>query len=89
MAERLIGHRISSLSPSRCFRFLDRDLYSTLSLFTSVSKLNVYRRHTAGGGGGNPVTDQHPVLGAVAVLLSLLHAKESGISSGRLGFWLV
>ena len=26
--------------------------------------------------------------GGVAILLGMLHAKETGISSGRLGLWL-
>ena len=39
--------------------------------------------------GGNPTMDQHPVQGGVAILLSMLPAKGTGISSGRLGLWLV
>ena len=34
--------------------------------------------------GGNPVTDQHPVQGRVAIFLDMLHAKETGISCGCL-----
>ena len=30
-----------------------------------------------------------PSRGGVAILLGILHAKETGISSGRLGVWLV
>ena len=57
---------------------LDKELYSTFSLFTQVHVLNGHRRHTAGG---NPVIDWHPVQGGVAVLLGMLHAmKETGIS---------
>ena len=37
-----------------------------------------------GGGGGNPAKDRHPVKGRVSILLGLLHAKESGISSSCL-----
>ena len=33
--------------------------------------------------------DQHPVQWGVAILQGMLHAKETGISSGRLGLWLV
>ena len=33
---------------------------------------------------GNPAMDQHPIQGGVAILLGMLHAKETGISSGRL-----
>ena len=39
--------------------------------------------------GGNPVMDQHPVQGGVAIFLGMPHAKETWISSGRLGLWLV
>ena len=39
--------------------------------------------------GGNPAMDRHPVQGRVAILLGMLHAKETGMSSGRLGVWLV
>ena len=35
-----------------------------------------------GGGGGNPAIDQHTVQGRVAILLGILHVKETGISSG-------
>ena len=37
---------------------------------------------------GNPAMDQHPVKGewgGVPILLGMLHAKETGISSGLLG----
>jgi len=33
--------------------------------------------------------DEHPVQGGVAILLSIPHAKETGISYGRLGLRLV
>ena len=39
--------------------------------------------------GGNPAMDLHPVQGGVAVLLGMLHAKETGISYSHLGFWLM
>ena len=39
--------------------------------------------------GGNPAMDQHPVQGGVAILLGMLHATETGISSGRVGLRLV
>ena len=42
-----------------------------------------------GGGGGNPVMDQHSIQGGVAILLGMLHANETRISSGHLGFCLV
>ena len=37
---------------------------------------------------GNPVMDKHPVRGEVAILLGMLHAKESGISFSHLSLWL-
>ena len=33
--------------------------------------------------GDNPAMDQHPVQGRVAILLGILHVKETGISSGQ------
>ena len=39
--------------------------------------------------GGNPAMNQHPVQGGVAILLGMLHATETGISSGRVGLRLV
>ena len=39
--------------------------------------------------GGNLVMDYHPVQGGVAILLGLLYATETGISSGPAGLWLV
>ena len=88
MAERLTP-RTSDLEvrdPSLARRAvsLDKELYSTLSL--SLPRcINGYRRHTpcdglayrpgrAGGGGER----------GVAIPLGMLHAKESGISSGHL-----
>ena len=45
--------------------------------------------------GSNPAMDTHPVQGrgrgggGVAILLGMLHAKETGISFNCLGLWLV
>ena len=39
--------------------------------------------------GGNPLMDQHPVQGGVAIPLGMHHANETRISSGFLGLWLV
>ena len=39
--------------------------------------------------GGNPAMDKHPVQGEVAILLSMLHAKETGMSAGGWGLWLM
>ena len=36
-----------------------------------------------------PAMDWHPVQGGVAVLLGMHHAKETEMSSGHLGLWLV
>ena len=38
--------------------------------------------------GGDPGLDQHPIQGGVAILLDLLYALETGISSGRVGLQL-
>ena len=39
--------------------------------------------------GDNPEMDQHPIQGGEAILLNMLHAEETGVSSGRLNLWLV
>ena len=58
-SERLVPRipylEVRSSSLTRRVVFLDKELYSTLSLFTQV--YNGYRSYTAGGGGGNPVMD--------------------------------
>ena len=71
--------------PPRCF--LDNKLYSTLSLFTQVYK---WVPATYCWGGGRVTLRCTKILsgGGVAILLVMLHAKETGISSGRLGLWL-
>lgn len=33
--------------------------------------------------------DYHPIQGGVAILLGILYAREIGINSGPLGFWLL
>ena len=38
---------------------------------------------------GNPAMDQCPVQRGVAIFLGMLHAKETEISSGHFGLWLV
>ena len=66
---------------ARLVVFLDKKLYSTLSLFTQVYKLvskNILL-------GGSPTMDLHPIQGRVAILLGMLHAKETGISIQLLG----
>ena len=60
---------------------LDKELYSTLSLFTQVYKW-VPATYCWGERYG---LASHPV--GVAKLVGILHAK--GISSGRLGLWLM
>ena len=39
--------------------------------------------------GGNPVIGHHPIQGGVAILLCMLHANETWISSSCLGLWLL
>ena len=75
--------RCSSLS--RCVVSLDKELYSTLSLFTQVYKW-VPATYCWG------VTLWWTSIlsrGVVAILLGLLHAMETGISFGRVGLWLM
>ena len=73
-----VEHRGSSRA-SRVV-FLDKELHYPFFLCSSRC-INEYRRHTAGG---NPEMDQHPVQRGEAILLNMLHAEETGISSGRL-----
>ena len=63
----------------------DKGLYSTMSLFTQMYKLvpvtycwGVTLRWT-----------KHPIQGREAILLDMLHAKETEISFSRLGLWLM
>ena len=39
--------------------------------------------------GGNPAMNKHPVQGGVAILLGMLPANETEISSDRFGLWLM
>ena len=59
--------------------FLDKELYSTLSLFTELPWVSATHCR-----GGKPAIDWHPVQGGVAILIGMFHAKETGISYGRL-----
>ena len=54
---------------------LDKELYSNFSLFTQVYERVRWTSIPCSKGG--------------AVLLGMLHATETGISSGRVGLWLV
>ena len=74
--------RVSSLA-RRVFP-LDKELYSTLCLFTQVYK---WVSATYCGGGGN-LTLRWTIIQSregVAILLGMLHATETVISSGSLG----
>ena len=89
LTPRTLDLEVRGSSLARRVVSLDRELYSTLSLFAQVCKLvqatycwEITLRWTSipsGGGGG----------GRVAILLGMLHAKETGISSGHLSLWLV
>ena len=63
----------------------------TLLCLSSSKCINGYLRHTGGG----VTLPQTRILsrggegGGVAILLGMLHAKETGISFKRLGLWLV
>ena len=67
---------------------LDKELYSTLSIFTQVYKW-VPTSYCWGGGGGNPAMHWHAVQRGEAKLQGMLHAKETGLSSGHFGLWLL
>ena len=57
---------------------LDKELYSTLSLFTQLYKWVQATHCWGGGGGGNSAMDWHSGQGGVAILHGLLHATEIG-----------
>ena len=64
---------------------LDKKLYSTLCLFTQVYK---WVSATYCGGGGGNLTLRWTIIQSregVAILLGMLHATETVISSGSLG----
>ena len=74
--------RVSSLA-RRVFP-LDKELYSTLSLFTQVYKW-VSVKYCGGGGNLTLRWTVIPSREGVAILLGMLHATETVISSGSLG----
>ena len=77
--------RVSSLA-RRVFP-LDKELYSTLCLFTQVYKW-VSATYCGGVGGGVNLTLRWTIIQSregVAILLGMLHATETVISSGSLG----
>ena len=86
LTPRTLDLEVRGSSLAHCIDSSDRELYSTLSLFTQVYKWvpEVYCR----GGGG--VTLQWTSIlsrqGGVAILLGMLHAKETRISSSHLDF---
>ena len=59
---------------------LDEELHSTLSLFTQV-----YKWVPATYCWGQPCDELSSRPGEVTILLGMLHANETGISSGRVG----
>ena len=70
--------RLTSQTPNLEVRVsLDKVLYSTLS---SPRCIDGYRRHTAGGGGGNPAMNKHPIQGG--------SSNIPRHDSVRLGLWL-
>ena len=71
-------------SPAR--RVVPLELYSALCLLPR--SINGYRRHTAGRQPCDGLASC-PGGGGVAIPLGMRHVKETGISSGRLGLWLV
>ena len=90
VAERLTPLEVRGSSPARRVVSLDKELYSTLSLFTQVYKwVPATYCWGGGGGGGDPAMGYLPAQWGVAMLLGMPHAKVARISSGRLGLWLV
>ena len=65
--------------PSRCF--LRQGTLLHFVFFTQFYKIGTGDIPLE----GNPLMDQHPVQGGVAIPLGMHHADETGISSGFLG----
>ena len=86
---------VQGSSSTHCVVSLEKELYSLLSFFTQVYKWVpvTYYPGTGERGWGevgcNPAMDWCPVQGGVAILLGILHAKETRISCGCLGLWLM
>ena len=71
-----LAHRVVSL---------DQELFSTLSLFIQVCQWVLVTYCW----GVTLLWTSNPVQGGVAILPSLFHATETGLSSGHLGLWPV
>ena len=80
-----LGIRRSMIQASPIALFPQTTHFTPLC-FSSPRCINGYWRFTVGG---NPVMEQHPIQGEVAILLGMLHAKEIGTSSHRFGLQLV
>ena len=78
-----IRRSIIQASPIALF---PQTMHFTPLCFSSPRCVNGYWRFTVGG---NPVMEQHPIQGEVAILLGMLRAKEIGTSSHRFGLQLV
>ena len=90
MAERLtprtLDLEVRGSSLARRVVSLDKELYSTLSLFIQVYKWVLATYCEVGG--SIHAMDQHPVQGEVAILLDRLHATGIGISAPPLPFYV-
>ena len=78
LAERLTPRSPDPEVPSLAHRlvFLDKELYSTLSLFTELPLVSA--THCWGVSLRWPAIDWHPVQGGVAILIGMFHAREPG-----------
>ena len=92
VAERLTPRtqdlEVRGSSLARCVVSLDKQPYSPLCLSSPLVCKWVPATYRWGGGeGGNPAMEFRP--GGIPILLGMLRATETGISSGRVGLWLV
>jgi len=85
LTPRTLDLEVRGSSLAHCVVSLDRELYSTLSLFTQVYKW-VPEIYCWGGGVTLQWTSILSRQGGVTILLGMLHAKETRISSSRLDF---
>ena len=80
-----MAERLTPRSPAS--RVVSLELYSALCLLPG--SINGYRRHTAGKQPCDGLASRPEAGGGGAIPLGMRHVKETRISSGRLGLWLV
>ena len=86
LTPRTLDLEVLGSSLARRVASIDKELYSELSLFTQVYKW--VPATYCWGGGGEPCDGLAFRPGVSSNTPRQLHAKETGLRSGRLGLWL-